>query len=714
MSTGKEYHNPAYPELWGGVECTINRVGNDYRDQLQDAGHYGRPDDIERFAQLGIRKLRYPILWEKHEQVEGQQIDWRFTGERLSLIRKQGIEVIAGLVHHGSGPSFTNLYDPLFAEKLAVYAKKTAEQFPFLNYYTPVNEPLTTARFSGLYGLWFPHHKNEKSFIVMLLNQLKGIILSMQAIRTVNPHAKLVQTEDLCKIHSSPAMAYQATFENERRWLTYDILCGRFNPDHFFWDYFLRLGIPEADLQFFRGNCLPPEIMGFNYYITSERYLDENLENFPAYTHGGNERQAYADTEAVRVNQHHGIKSLLREAWDRYQLPLGITECHLSCTREEQMRWMHQCWQDCCSLQQEAVNVVALTAWSLLGAYDWNSLLTRDEKHYEPGIYDLRSGQPRPTAMVNLLQSLSNKRDFNHPLLEQEGWWQNKQIKTLSKKKTPPLLIIGKQGTLATAFSKICAGRSIPFIALSRADINIMDRESIRKAIDQYAPWALVNTTGYVRVDDAESNSAECYAVNAQAPEWMAELARQKGIRFMTFSSDLVFDGQKKDPYTEDDVVKPLNVYGASKVSGEKKVSYANPESLIIRTSAFFGPWDRFNFIYQVGQSLEQERVLSVVSDVVISPTYVPDLVHTSLDLFIDEEEGIWHLSNQGSLSWAELAAEVARRKGHSLEKLQPTLLAAMGWKAQRPLYSALVSEKGARLAPLENALERYFRECAV
>ena len=130
-------------------------------------------------------------------------------------------------MHHGSGPAFTNLLDPQFPVLLAQYAKQVAGQFPHINYYTPVNEPLTTARFSGLYGLWYPHKKDDTAFLKMLLNEIKGIVLSMQAIREINPLAKLVQTEDLGKTYSTRSLKYQADFENRRRWLTYDLLCGK-------------------------------------------------------------------------------------------------------------------------------------------------------------------------------------------------------------------------------------------------------------------------------------------------------------------------------------------------------------------------------------------------------------------------------------------------------------------------------------------------------
>jgi dTDP-4-dehydrorhamnose reductase len=171
--------------------------------------------------------------------------------------------------------------DPQFPQLLAQYAGQVAAKCPWINYYTPVNEPLTTARFSGLYGLWFPHVKNDRAFLLMLLNQLKGVVLSMREIRKINPTAQLVQTEDLGKTYSTDLLRYQARFENLRRWLTFDLLCGRVNEKHKLWKYFKRFDIPPEELNFFIENPCTPDIFGFNYYVTSERYLDENVRHYP-------------------------------------------------------------------------------------------------------------------------------------------------------------------------------------------------------------------------------------------------------------------------------------------------------------------------------------------------------------------------------------------------------------------------------------------------
>ena len=704
------------PEVWGGIECTINRIQDVFRDQLLYSGHYTRLGDIERFAELGIKKLRYPLLWEFHQPAETNIIDWSWAEKQLGSIRKKHIKPIAGLVHHGSGPAFTDLTDPDFPKKLASYAKAVAKKFPWLEYYTPVNEPLTTARFSGLYGFWYPHIKNELTFFKMLINQLKGVVLSMQEIRRINPKAKLVQTEDLSKTHSTALLSYQAEFENERSWLTYDFLCGKVDEQHFFWNYLVSMGINTEELEFFLENRCRPDIIGFNYYVTSERYLDENIEKYHCSTHGGNHKHKYADVEAVRVKELAGLNILLKEAWEKYNIPIAITENHLSCTREEQMRWFKETWDDCCNLKKQGVDIVAVTVWSLLGAFDWNSLLTCTNNYYESGVFDIAGTQLRRTALGKMVSTIATTGQYQHPLLNMKGWWhKNRNMdQIVNSKKENQLLIIGKNGTLGKAFMKICEHRSIPYIALGREDLDILDEKAVRRVIDENRPWGVINTAGYVKVDDAETNYNECFSVNTVAPGILANTCNIRGIRFMTFSSDLVFDGAKKTPYGETDIAKPLNIYGVSKVNGEQAVQKSNPASLIIRTSAFFGPWDNYNFAYAILDSLKNERSHSVVKNVIVSPTYVPDLANTALDLFIDEEQGIWHLSNEGMISWADFACAIADRAGYKKDNFLFKDLDEMGWKAQRPLYSALKSDKGIKLPVLDNALERFFEHRTV
>jgi dTDP-4-dehydrorhamnose reductase len=719
MDTRSHYCSP---EIWGGIECTINRVKSAYFDQLEYSGHYWRHDDIKIIAELGIKAIRFPILWERHQPEQNQVIDWSWTENRLSKLHRQNIKPIAGLIHHGSGPKFTSLIHDNFAQELQAYALKVATRFPLIEYYTPVNEPLTTARFSGLYGFWYPHHKSDKSFAKMLLNQLKAVVLSMQAIRSVNPNAKLIQTEDLGKTYSTPLLEYQAIFENHRRWLTFDFLCGKVIPDHPLWKNFIDTGISEDELLFFSDNPCPPDIMGFNHYITSERYLDQNYEKYPPHTYGGNKRHKYADVEAVRINhgQPCGLEVLLKEAWSRYKLPIAMTEVHLHCTREEQIRWFREKYETCCSLVREGIPIKAVTAWSLFGAFGWNRLLTQEKGDYEPGVFSVLSGQPRPTALASYIKSLTTAQAKDHPFLADKGWWHRdirllydnefaEKLPVFCKSSVSPILIIGKNGTLGKAFGIICEDRGICYRLLSRQDVNICNPHDIEKAINFYKPWAIINAAGYVRVDDAETEMDKCFEENAKGPELLAAACKAHGIKFMTFSSDLVFDGTKKTAYVESDGPSPLNVYGRSKAEAESKVLSADESSLVIRTSAFFGPWDQYNFVNHVVNSLLLAQHFPVMKDVHISPTYVPDLVNASLDLLIDDEKEIWHISNQGEITWADMAYEIAKMGGYDKNLLKPRSLRFMDLKAPRPTYSVLKSEKGIILPTLENALSRYF-----
>src|SRR3712207_5918083 len=262
-------------ELWGGVECTVNRVGDEYFDQLELSSHRERLDDLDRFAEVGFAAIRYPVLWETTAPDGPAGADWSFADERLPRLRELGIRPIVGLVHHGSGPRWTSLVDPSFADGLAEYAGAVAQRYPWVQDWTPVNEPLTTARFSGLYGLWYPHGTDHRTCVRALLTQCRAVVLAMRAIRAVNPAARLIQTDDLGKTWSTPSLVEQAEFENTRRWLSFDLLAGHIGREHPMWGYLRWAGAEEAELGWFEDHPCPPDIIGINHYLSSERFLDE-------------------------------------------------------------------------------------------------------------------------------------------------------------------------------------------------------------------------------------------------------------------------------------------------------------------------------------------------------------------------------------------------------------------------------------------------------
>ncbi|MDQ3865831.1 MAG: family 1 glycosylhydrolase, partial [Actinomycetota bacterium] len=373
-------------ELWAGPECTVNRVGDEYFDQLVLTGHDRRLADLDLFAGLGVSAVRYPVLWERVARHGVGRADWSWPDERLARLRELGLRPIVGLVHHGSGPESTSLLDPAFAEKLAEYARAVSERYPWVEDWTPVNEPLTTARFSGLYGHWYPHGRDPLTFARCLLNECRGVVLAMRAIREAVPQARLVQTEDLGKTWATPSLAYQAEYENERRWLTFDLLCGRFTVEGVVGRWLRDAGVRGDELAWFAANPCPPDLVGVNHYLSSERFLDERLERYPVESRGGNGREPYADVLAARVAAEGpaGPAALLRETWDRYGLPVAVTEAHNGCTREEQLRWLLEVWRGAERVRAEGADVRAVTLWSFLGAYGWDSLVTRRDGRYEP------------------------------------------------------------------------------------------------------------------------------------------------------------------------------------------------------------------------------------------------------------------------------------------------------------------------------------------
>jgi dTDP-4-dehydrorhamnose reductase len=316
-------------------------------------------------------------------------------------------------------------------------------------------------------------------------------------------------------------------------------------------------------------------------------------------------------------------------------------------------------------------------------------------------------------------------------VLQGQGWWRRpgrflcKPVATRTAvadfaersqaKSTPvqPILISGATGTLGAAFARICEKRNLACHVLTRQEMDIADPASVEAAIVRYKPWAIINAGGYVRVDDAEVDGARCMRENTLGPTVLALACMRHALRLVTFSSDLVFDGAKGAPYVESDPVAPLNVYGRSKAEAERRVLEADPQALVIRTSAFFGPWDAHNFVAQALNALDAGQPFAAASDMVVTPTYVPDLVNATLDLLIDRERGIWHLANGEALSWAELARRAAAAAGLDPAGIDSRPQASFGQPAQRPRTSALHSERGLLLPPLDDALERFVHEVA-
>lgn len=677
-------------ELWGGIECTINRVDDRFFSQLALNGHLTRPEDLDRFAALGIRTLRYPILWEHLAPRSIDEIDWSWADERLGQLRDLGIRPIVGLLHHGSGPAYTSLIDPEFPAKFAQFARAVAERYPWIDAYTPVNEPLTTARFSGLYGHWYPHRRDEAAFAQCLFAQLRGITLAMRAIREINPHAGLVQTDDLGKTFATRRLQYQADFENERRWITWDLLCGIVGADHRMFHHLRWTGVPAADIEWFAANPCPPDIIGINYYVTSERMLDDNIGAHPPEFAGGNGRDHYADVPAVRAWRDGiaGAKTLVREACERYARPVAITEAHLGCSRAEQLRWFTEIWESAKALRAEGLDVRAVTSWSLFGANSWDNLLTRDDGCYEPGAFDVRGDEVRPTAIARMIRDICDTTEFRHPVLSVPGWWHRsiRFVPRVAHAEEPfvqhdarPLLIIGNDGGIADAMRHGAHDRGFVVRVISAEDA-LANAPAI---MDELRPWAV----------------AICEMLPAQTA--VASLCAQRGMPLIALSSGAVFAAVRTLPAVEGDAPDSSSDDGRALADAERAMRACNPRAIIARTGEIFGARNGPDIVASVWSAFANREPVIVAENRVCSVAYLPDCIAAALDLLVDEEAGIWHLAHEPALSLADFARTIADASGFDAGSV-------LTRPHNSPAVAPLASRRGHLLPPLISALRHY------
>ena len=710
-------------ERWCGIECTVSRVGETYTDQLHRTGHHDRLEDLDRIAALGFTAIRYPLLWERVSPASPDVADWSWSDTRMARLRMLGLRVIAGLVHHGSGPRYTDLLDDGFAAGVARHAASVAERYPWIEDWTPVNEPVTTARFAALYGHWYPHARSEAAFWRALVNQIDATRLAMRAVRAVNPAARLIQTDDLGRSWATLPLAEQAAFDNQRRWAGWDLLCGRVTPGHPLWHRLCAIGLGDRLCAIADDPC-PPDVIGINHYLTSDRFLDHRVQHYPEDVCGSNQRQTFADVPAVRVLDPapEPFAGALCEAWDRYAIPLALTEVHLGCTREEQLRWSREAWDAATAARATGIDVRAVTAWSVFGCQDWDTLITRPGK-YESGLFDVAGESVRPTALARQWRSFSN--DPAHAVVGQAGWWQRRgrftflpaprvagarAYREYRAAPPPPLMICGASGTLGQALGRACAARGIAYRLTARGACDLHDAESIAAALDRIQPWAVINATGWVRVDEAEAEEAAAHDVNVAAAVRLASLCAAREVPVVAISSDLVFDGALGRPYIEDDMPRPLSVYGRTKRDMEQGVLAHGYQPLVIRTAAFFSPHDPHNFAHAVAQRLASGETFLAADDQEISPSYVPSLADTLLDLLIDGDTGIRHLANDRCLTWADFARLIATGFGHDPSRVVGVPGAQLGWRASRPRSSGLRSRHVAPLGPLTAAIADFVR----
>jgi dTDP-4-dehydrorhamnose reductase len=249
------------------------------------------------------------------------------------------------------------------------------------------------------------------------------------------------------------------------------------------------------------------------------------------------------------------------------------------------------------------------------------------------------------------------------------------------------IVVIGANGQLGTELRKIL-GTDATY--LTRAQIDLSDEEKLAQTVNELRPSFLINAAAYNAVDKAENETDLAFQINCHTPALLSRLSRENGFKFVTVSTDYVFDGESSKPYIETDPVNPLSVYGRSKAEGEKRVLDENPTSLIVRTSWVHSSHGK-GFLNTVLRLAREKKPMKVVDDSIGSPTWAHDLAEVILKA--RDLSGVFHFSNEGLCSWYDFACAI-RRFGNLDLSLTPVSSTEFPTPACRPKFSLLNKNK--------------------
>ncbi|MFE5320245.1 dTDP-4-dehydrorhamnose reductase [Paenibacillus sp. NPDC056579] len=270
------------------------------------------------------------------------------------------------------------------------------------------------------------------------------------------------------------------------------------------------------------------------------------------------------------------------------------------------------------------------------------------------------------------------------------------------------VLITGAGGQLGHDLIRVLSG-SHQLFAHTRADLNIADEQAVYAAIRKAQPDIIINAAAHTNVDLAERQANDAYLINSIGTNHVARAAAEAGAKLVHISTDYVFDGSKRTPYTESDRPNPINIYGNSKLHAEKFVELACERYFILRTSWLYGRTGS-NFVTKVASLARQKEEISVVHDQFGSPTYTLDLARFIEQLMQTDHYGLYHASNRGYCSRFEFAQEILRTLQLEHVRLVPVSSDAFVTPAERPAYSVFDDEairrnRLPRLRPWKEAL---------
>ena len=342
-----------------GLECSAPLVAGGIRqDELRKTGHWDRyVEDFRLIAGMGVRFVRYGIPFHVVGAPRGR-FDWEWTDRALLALREADLEPIADLLHFGVPDDLGGVGDPRLPARFEEYAAAFAERYPWIRYYTPVNEPLVCAVGSAGVGWWNERRRDDGSLVAAIDALSASAVLGSKRIREQRADAIFIQS-DACEVYlpATPEASARVEFLNERRFVAYDLVYGRALPPRVA-EWLGRHGMSDDRMDWFtRHGSTAGCIAGLDYYR-------------------GNEWSVTVDGRARPARRRLGFARLARQYHAHLQLPFMLTETNIE--GPTVLRWLAETWDDALALRDESLPIRGYCWYGLIDHVDWDSALRRD------------------------------------------------------------------------------------------------------------------------------------------------------------------------------------------------------------------------------------------------------------------------------------------------------------------------------------------------
>ena len=364
-----------------GIECSYPVIdgGRVRRDLLEECGHYARwREDLALVKDLGLRTLRYGLPLHRIVQ-GGDRFDWSFADEAMAEMRRLEIEPILDLMHFGLPDAWGDFQNPDLPVLFADYCDRVAERYPWVRWFTPVNEVYVTVRNSARDGIWNEQCKDDRSFVTALKNTVAANILGAQAIAARRPDCIIVQSETAECVHAAmPEQPEWVVRDNKLRFLSLDLLYAR-HPDADILLFLQDNGLRRDEYEWFmRGEPPGHQIMGTDYY-------------------GRNEKVLKPDGQFISGEDVYGWRQITREYYERYRKPVFHTETNVF-DPDQAPEWLWKQWVNVVGMRYDGVPVLGFTWYSLIDQVDWDVQLAEKRGTVNAcGLYDM-DRRPRKVA----------------------------------------------------------------------------------------------------------------------------------------------------------------------------------------------------------------------------------------------------------------------------------------------------------------------------